>query len=128
MKWTNKLMVTVCCLILACSVSANADGKYIINDSPITDMSIEELYILEDAVRNAINDVFAATSKVNESGDIIGTFVINTNNGKFHYPYCQYAIQIGPNRRFEYCTAAELFNQGLIPCGNCNPYVDKPEK
>lgn len=128
MKWSRLLIVTLCCLFLGFSVSTYADGKYIINDSPITDMSIEELYILEDAVRNAINEVFATTSTTNESGDIIGTYVINTNNGKFHYPYCQYAIQIGQNRRFEYCTAAELFNQGLIPCGNCNPYVDKPNK
>ena len=119
-------MLTICCLLLICSISTFADGKYIINDSPITDMSIEELYILEDAVRNAINEVFTITSKTNDFGEIIGTYVINSSNDKFHYPYCQYAIQIGQNRRFEYCTASELFAQGFIPCGHCNPYVDKP--
>ncbi len=51
-----------------------------------------------------------------------GTFVMNTNNHKFHLPGCSGAKEMNPANRQEFTGSRELLiAQGYKPCGNCDP-------
>lgn len=108
--------------ILLVSV-ALADGAYVVNGQDIEDMGVEELYALEDAVMFALQSAFYEHSSA-EGGELIGTYVVNEKSGKFHYPFCYSAVQIGPDRMLVTCTASELVAQGYKPCGQCDPYPE----
>lgn len=113
-------------LIIVLLVSfALAEGAYIVNDRALNNMSVEELYSLEDSVVVALMEAFARDSTEMPDGELIGTYVVNSKTDKFHYPYCYSAIQIGKQRKFAKCTASELVGQGYKPCGQCNPSVNK---
>lgn len=119
------IRITLCCLLLLAlsPVSTLSEAAYLVDDRPLTGMSVEEFYALEDAIIVALEAVFDAGAKASASGDLIGMYVVNPRTKKFHYPYCYSAIQIGPDRRFEYCAASELAVQGFVPCGQCKPYA-----
>ena len=113
-------------LILFLMPFAIAESDYTVNGYAMTELGIEELYKLEDALISALEEAFFRESSGTPDGDVIGTYVVNTKTGKFHYPYCYSAIQIGPkNRRFEICAASELIEQGLDSCGQCKPYHEE---
>ena len=90
-------------------------------ESMLRDMSVEELYEMEDQVVLALKDVFTREAKESDSGEIIGTYVVNQKTGKFHYPWCYSALQISGRRSFETCAPSELAAQGYEPCGQCKP-------
>lgn len=49
-------------------------------------------------------------------------YVVNTNTGKFHRPYCSWADNISSSNRWEYDgSRGNLIEQGYSPCGHCNP-------
>ena len=116
----------VLALLLAMVISCvPAQADYIVDGRELTDMSIEELYDLEDTLIDALHAVFAKTSHESENGELVGMYVINPKTGKFHYPECYSAIQIGNKRMFCMSTASELVADGYTPCGMCRPYLDE---
>ena len=90
-------------------------------EASLEDMSIQELYDLEDRVVLALRDTFIREATESDGGETIGTYVVNPKTGKFHFPWCYSALQIGERRRFETCAPSELTAQGYKPCGQCKP-------
>ena len=116
------LLVSVCGLVYA---ESNEIARFRVNDRLLTDMSIEELYEVEDAIVSALAVVFNHDPEYTASGEQIGVYVINPKTKKFHYPWCYSALQIGPNRKLVQCAPSELVNQKYKPCGQCNPQVNE---
>lgn len=51
-----------------------------------------------------------------------GTYVVNVNSGKFHYPDCYLVGNMKPENRMDVeCSREELIAQGYDPCGKCHP-------
>ncbi len=49
-------------------------------------------------------------------------YVINTNTGKFHHPWCSSVDQMNEeNKQFYTGDRDDLIAQGYSPCGRCNP-------
>lgn len=49
-------------------------------------------------------------------------YVVNTNTGKFHYPYCSSVGDMNPaNRSDRTCPRDDLLAEGYVPCKRCNP-------
>lgn len=116
----KKNVIVVLVISLICFVFAKAENV-VERERELTDMSIEELYELEDSLVLALNEVFTKEATLSSDGEIIGTYVINPKNSKFHYPYCYSALQIEEGRTFVTCTASELAAKGYSPCGQCKP-------
>lgn len=57
------------------------------------------------------------------SANATGTdYVVNTNTGKFHYPWCSSVNQMKDSNKWLYTgTRDELINNGYKPCQRCNP-------
>ena len=115
------LILLLVILLVCCFISTQAE--YTVNGRKLTDMSVEELYDLEDSIVSALTDVFTKNATKTPDGDVIGVYVVNPRTKKFHYPFCYSAIQIGTDRRFEMCTASELVEKGYKACGQCKPYA-----
>ena len=50
------------------------------------------------------------------------TYVLNTNTGKFHKPYCSSVSDIAAYNKQEYVgTRDDLIANGYSPCGRCHP-------
>lgn len=107
-------------------VYAESDGlaRFRVNDRLLTDMSVQELYEVEDAIVSALSVVFNQDPQYTASGERIGVYVANPNSMKFHYPYCYSALQIGPGREFYFCSPSDLLAKKYKPCGMCNPHVN----
>lgn len=55
-----------------------------------------------------------------DDGD--ATYVINGNNGKFHYPYCENAQNMSDsNKIYIDADRSELIENGYVPAGCCEP-------
>lgn len=68
----------------------------------------------------ATGESWAATS--DESTGEIMTYVLNTNNKKFHYEECSSVSTMKDKNKQEYVgTREDLMQQGYEPCGNCSP-------
>ena len=51
-----------------------------------------------------------------------GSYVLNTNSKKFHYPSCSSVGDMSlKNRRDVNMSRDEIIAQGFIPCKRCNP-------
>lgn len=51
-----------------------------------------------------------------------GSYILNTNTKKFHFPSCASVETIKPKNKSEYTGAREdLIAQGYSPCKRCNP-------
>ena len=111
-------------LVLLAVVSAVAVGSFTVSGRDLSDLSVRELYDLEDAVVETLHVAFERELADPESGEGVATYVVNTKTGKFHYPYCYSALQTGVNRRFLTASPADLVGKGYVPCGQCNPYPD----
>lgn len=49
-------------------------------------------------------------------------YIVNTNTGKFHYPYCHSVDRMKESNKWYYTgTREELIEMGYDPCGNCHP-------
>ena len=99
--------------------------KYLVNGRQLTDMSIEELYELENSVVAAAVVVFNAEARKTASGELSGCYVVNTKTKKFHYPWCYSGLQIVDSLQFIRETPSALMGMGYKPCGNCNPYLSE---
>ena len=50
------------------------------------------------------------------------TYILNTNTGKFHYPYCSSVKTIKDKNRQEFTgSREEVIARGYDPCQRCNP-------
>ena len=115
-------------LMMLAAVWVFAEAESVYDRQTLAEMSVEELYELEDAIVGALMDVFAKESYESSAGDVFGPYVINKRTRKFHYPYCYSALQIGEEREFVTCTASELVEKKYEPCGQCKPYSGWKEK
>lgn len=104
---------------------AAAGSAYKVNGRDLTDMSVQELYELEDAIVDSLHVVFERELAASPKGKTVSTYVANEESKKFHYPYCYYAIQMGISRQFITADPSDLVEQGYSPCGRCNPYPDQ---
>lgn len=69
----------------------------------------------------ATGDNWKAQSEGDSSGEI-ETYILNTNNKKFHYEDCSSVRTMKDANKQEYTgTREELIKQGYEPCGNCAP-------
>ena len=51
-----------------------------------------------------------------------GTYVLNTNTHKFHYPECSSVNQMSErNKQYFTGTRDEIIEMGYDPCSNCKP-------
>ncbi len=61
-------------------------------------------------------------AKTDKSDGEVATYILNTNNKKFHYEDCSSVTQMKESNKQEYTgTRADLIKQGYEPCGNCTP-------
>ena len=118
------MTVLVVFVLAAVAFFSFAESRYVVNGRDMEDMSIEELYEMEDYLVLTLRKVFIDTSTKDGDGNTIGTYVINRNTGKFHYPDCYSSLAIGSDRQFITCDVTELISQGWKPCGQCKPYYD----
>lgn len=119
------LLAFVLFLVAMLAVFAVADNVFKVNGRDLTDMSVEELYELEDAIVDSLHVVFERELAASPKGKTVSTYVANEESKKFHYPYCYYAIQMGISRQFITADPSDLVEQGYSPCGRCNPYPDQ---
>ena len=58
----------------------------------------------------------------NNSGGGTGTYILNTNTKKFHYPSCSSVNQMSDKNKQSYSGSRDdLIAQGYSPCQRCNP-------
>ena len=55
------------------------------------------------------------------SKDITGTFIGNTNSGKFHEPSCRWVQKMSSSNKITFSSRNEAISQGYQPCKVCNP-------
>ena len=49
-------------------------------------------------------------------------YIVNTNTGKFHYPYCRDVNKMNEsNKSYVTATRDEIIGWGYSPCGHCHP-------
>ena len=49
-------------------------------------------------------------------------YIINTNTGKFHYPYCSSVDRMSEENKWYYNGyRQDIINMGYVPCKRCNP-------
>lgn len=94
-------------------------AKYYVNGRLLTEMTFEEIYDLEDTLVYALKRLFNEDQKATESGEFTGLYVVNPRTKKYHYPWCNSALQIGSDRFFEQSTSSVLTARQFKPCGNC---------
>ena len=122
-RWFIVLLLVM--IIIGCVYAENAENeRFRINGLLPTEMTIEDLYDLDDTIVSSLVNIFMADSEELPSGERIGIYVINPRTKKFHYPWCYSALQIGTDRRFIRCAPSELVDQKYKPCGTCNPHVN----
>ncbi len=127
MKKTIALMF-VFAAVFALVSAENDDSlaRFIVNGRLVSEMSVEELYELEDAVVSALVISFYDNSGKTSSGEVRGTYVVNTKTKKFHYPWCYSALQIVQTRAFyPDTTPSELVEMKFSPCGMCKPHMNE---
>ena len=51
-----------------------------------------------------------------------GTYVLNTNTHKFHYPYCSSVNEMNEKNKQNYIGSRDdIIGMGYSPCGRCHP-------
>ena len=67
---------------------------------------------------NTDNESEPSTPTVTPDAD----YVLNTNTGKFHYPYCDSVLDMSERNKFFYSGSREdVIAMGYVPCKRCNP-------
>lgn len=122
-RWLIVLILFMIVIGCVCAESVETD-RFRVNGMLPTEMSVEDLYDLEDVIVSSLTNVFLNDSELLPSGERIGVYVINPRTKKFHYPWCYSALQIGADRLFMRCAPSELVDLGYKPCGMCNPHVN----
>jgi len=58
----------------------------------------------------------------NDNKDVEGSYIINTNTDKFHYPSCSSVSDMKEKNKQPYTGSRQkLIDNGYVPCGNCHP-------
>lgn len=74
------------------------------------------------AIDYATGDSQPALEGKGEQSTEKSTYILNTNNKKFHKPSCSSVNQMKKENREEYTGSKDmLIKQGYSPCGNCKP-------
>lgn len=140
---TSKLFVEKLCLGKTVGIdvddSKNSDkygrtlGVVIIDGKSVNEMLLKEglaeiMYIPPsefypyDWDYNSTHTPTAENTHVNTaSKDITGTFVGNTNSGKFHEPNCKWVQKMSSSNKITFSSRNEAISQGYQPCKVCNP-------
>lgn len=64
----------------------------------------------------------STTKPVTKSDDVTGTYILNTNTHKFHYPECGDVNKMAEKNKQSYTGSRNaLISQGYSPCGHCHP-------
>lgn len=67
---------------------------------------------------NTDNEIGPSTPAVTPDAD----YVLNTNTGKFHYPYCDSIRDMAEHNKLFYSGSREdVIAMGYVPCKRCNP-------
>ena len=112
-------------IVIGCVYAESVQNeRFRINGQLPVEMSVEDLYDLEDTIVSSLVTVFMNDSEVLPSGEKIGVYVVNPRKKKFHYPWCYSALQIGHDREFYRCAPSELIDRNYKPCGMCNPHFN----
>ena len=118
------LLLLVIAVGLVRAENMNAE-RFRINGLLPTEMSVEELYDLEDSLVSSLVICFYEDAEEVASGERLGIYVINPKTKKFHYPWCYSALEIGSDRKFSRTIPSRLVEQGYKPCGRCNPHINQ---
>lgn len=63
-----------------------------------------------------------ATQETSEPPKVETTYILNTNSGKFHYPWCRSVDDMKDSNKSTFTgTREEVIAKGYDPCGNCHP-------
>ena len=70
----------------------------------------------------ASTQVATPTTQAQATASGGGSYVLNTNSKKFHYPSCSSVGDMSSkNRRDVSMSRDEIIAQGFVPCKRCNP-------
>ena len=73
-------------------------------------------------IRYSTGESSLATSGKNETSNENNTYILNTNNKKFHKEDCSSVKDIkDKNKQYYIGSRKDLISQGYDPCGRCNP-------
>ena len=98
--------------------------RFRINGVLPVEMSVQEIYDLEDTIVSALVTVFYRDAEELSNGELFGEYVINPKTKKFHYPWCYSALEIGPDRIFIRAAPTTLVQMEFVACGKCKPHVN----
>ena len=117
----KRLFACILAMLAFCAFFAAADVPYKVNGRDLSDLSVEELYDLEDAIVDSLHVAFERKLASSTKDAPSSVYVVNPRSKKFHYPYCYSALEIGPDRQFIESSPSGLVEMGYKPCGQCNP-------
>ena len=122
-KWLAFLiiLVTIAGLVRAESIFSE---RFRINGVLPVEMTVPDIYDLEDTIVSALVTVFYNDAVELSNGEMLGVYVINPKTKKFHYPWCYSALEIGSDRLFVRASPSALMEKKYKPCGKCNPHVN----
>ncbi len=123
-----KKIAALCLMIAIFLASVCAEdcesAKYYVNGLLLTEMSVEEIYDLEDTLVSALEKLFNGNIEGTAADESKGLYVINTKTKKYHYPWCYSALQIDLSKRC-FCNCSFLDASKYKPCGSCNPKLEE---
>ena len=115
------MIVIALFLVTFAAAASTLSSSYTINDQPMTELSVEELYSLHSATVEALNAAYNTDCAANGPDDYI--WFVNTNSHKYHYPYCLSALEASENGKLVRGSAS-LMSKDYSPCGRCNPPIE----
>ena len=100
------------------NVQPGIEIDYVTGDSSAKDTSTNSASDSSDEEPNAESIVDSDNSQ-NNSG---GTYILNTNTKKFHYPSCSSVSSMSEKNKQEFSgNRDEVISMGYAPCKRCNP-------
>ncbi len=123
-KWLVLLIILVTIAGLVRAESINPE-RFRINDMLPVEMTVPDIYDLEDTIVSSLVTIFYNDAEEMPSGEMLGIYVINPKTKKFHYPWCYSALEIGSDRIIIRDTPSGLIKENYKPCGKCNPHVNE---
>ena len=113
-------------LIEAESVEDNGDGitfcVYCYNVQPGDAIDYTTGSCSEEQTESSVAADSQTDAQASGTTGETGTYVLNTNTMKFHYPSCSSVAKIKDKNKQEYTgSRADLISQGYEPCKICNP-------
>lgn len=76
----------------------------------------------EDGTIEPTQEETTTRQTVSQESHTLADYIINTNTGKFHYPYCSSVDRMSEQNKAEFSgDREELIDMGYDPCGLCHP-------